>query len=459
MLMVCRAPPAEEGVSRPVHQGGHFGGPGCDRQGTRVDAPRIEEVADEVLHVFGLLVDDAVELALLGGIQFPRRRKQGRGRALDRGQRCPQFVAHHAQELGPLPFQFFQRFQVLHGDHQGNDPAVPAADRRGVDQGPQTPAVRHREHEFLGAHGLRSAQRPRERKLRERELLAVRPPNRDRPQQLLRRAARRIQARNHPLPLAVEPHERAGLRLEHRHAHGRGVDQGFQIGASPALVAIRLGVGDSRRRLRCEQDQGFLVLVAEPLSALLVGEIEVADVHAPVTNGRPQEAPAQNRRGGDAEPVEVGRQVVDPQRPRTLQQVPPQALTLGQVPELPPLLGRQAGGDEVADLFDTVDGRDGRVRGAGQHPGAVDHLAQDRFEVEALADAQARSAQQGHAFAPPRDFLSQFVVVAQSSSSGGLASRQAQPPTLKHKGAVVAERHVIAMLVPLSTTLKPLYAR
>ena len=80
---------AQERVPCPFHQGGHLRGLGRDRQRARLDAPRIEQIADEAAHVVGLLVDDAEELAGLGGVQLGRGRQHGRGRALDGGQRRP----------------------------------------------------------------------------------------------------------------------------------------------------------------------------------------------------------------------------------------------------------------------------------------------------------------------------------------------------------------------------------
>ena len=62
---------AQEGVPGPLHQARdrrRFGG---YRERPRVDAPDIEQVADQPAHVIGLLVDDAEELAHLGRGRAP----------------------------------------------------------------------------------------------------------------------------------------------------------------------------------------------------------------------------------------------------------------------------------------------------------------------------------------------------------------------------------------------------
>ena len=57
---------AHERGPRAFHQVGHLRGLGRDRERARLDAPRVQQVADQPAHVSGLLDDDAVELAHLG---------------------------------------------------------------------------------------------------------------------------------------------------------------------------------------------------------------------------------------------------------------------------------------------------------------------------------------------------------------------------------------------------------
>ena len=66
---VVPASRALEGAPRPVHQHGHLGGLGSDGQGARLDAGNVQQVADQGVHVVGLVEDDPLELADHGGIQ------------------------------------------------------------------------------------------------------------------------------------------------------------------------------------------------------------------------------------------------------------------------------------------------------------------------------------------------------------------------------------------------------
>ena len=96
MSTPCRAPPLRN-VLRALHQVGHLRGLGCDRERARLDAPGIEQIADQAAHVVGLLDDEAVELAHLGRVERRRLLHQRHRRALDGGERLAQLVAHQAQ--------------------------------------------------------------------------------------------------------------------------------------------------------------------------------------------------------------------------------------------------------------------------------------------------------------------------------------------------------------------------
>ena len=104
---------ADERAAGLVHQRGELGGLGRDRERAGVDTPGVEQVADQAVHAVGLLVNDAEELRHLGRGDEARGAERRGGRALDRGQRRAQLVAHHAQELGPHALDFLQRRQVL----------------------------------------------------------------------------------------------------------------------------------------------------------------------------------------------------------------------------------------------------------------------------------------------------------------------------------------------------------
>ena len=203
----------------------------------------------------------------------------------DGGQRGPQLVAHHGQELGPRPLQLLQRRQVLQGDDHRFDRPVRGTQRRGVDQHLHVPAVRHREHHLLGANRLGAVvELLHQRQLGERDLASIRTVAGNDAQQLFQGAARREQAGDDSPYLPIERHRCAGPRLEDRHAHRRGLDEGLEVRPGAALVLVRAGVGDGRRRLRGEQHEDLFVLAGELLSAVLVAEEEVADVRAPVAH-------------------------------------------------------------------------------------------------------------------------------------------------------------------------------
>ena len=398
---------AQEGVPRPLHQGRDVDRLGGHRERARVDAPDIQQVADQPTHVIGLLVDDAQELAHLGRVELRFRGQRGGGRALDRGQRRPQLVADHAQELGPQTVQLLERREVLQGDHHRLDRAVGRTDRRRVDQRGDAAPVRDRELDLLRAHGLGIAELVGERELVEPDLAPVAAPAGHDFQQLLRRAVRTAQFPDDPPRLAVERHRAAGPGIEHHHPDRGGVDQGLQVGPGPLLVAVGARVGDRRRRLRGEQRQHLLVLVGERLPARLLAEEEVADMDAAAAHRHRQQGLRQRELFGVADRADVAGQVRQSQCPRQVPEVLEERVSVRPRLHLPALFVRQAGGDELLDLAGIVDRRDHPVTRAGQRPTAFDDLAQHGVEVEARADAQDRRVEARVALAqrldlPPR---------------------------------------------------------
>ena len=143
---------AQEGGAGPVHQRGHVHRLGRDRERARLDAPRVQEVRDQAAHVVGLPVDDAEELEHLGLGRDRHGAQYGRRRALDRGQGGAELVAHHPEELGPLPLQRLERRQVLHGDDDRDDLSALRSDGRDVEERPDASPVGHRQLDLLGPH-------------------------------------------------------------------------------------------------------------------------------------------------------------------------------------------------------------------------------------------------------------------------------------------------------------------
>ena len=133
-LEVALDPGAQEPAPGLVHHVRNVGGSEFNRQRSRLDAGRVQQVADQVMHVVNLLVYDPVELDHHCRVQVRRAIEQGAGGTLDGGQRCAQLVADHAQELGPQPFQVLQGCHVLQGDDEGLDLAILRADGRCIEQ-------------------------------------------------------------------------------------------------------------------------------------------------------------------------------------------------------------------------------------------------------------------------------------------------------------------------------------
>ena len=412
---------AEERAARPLDQGGRLRGLGGDRERARVDAPRIEQVADEAAHVGALLGDDAVQFAHLGRVELGRLLQQRVGRALDGDQRGAQLVAHQAEELGPHPFDLVERGQVLHGHHHRPDPAPLGTDRRGVDQRPDAAPVGDREHDLLGAHRLAGAERLHQGHLGQRHLPPVGAADRDHLEELLGGAAGRPQALDDAPRLAVERDGPAGAGVEDHDPDRRGLDQGLEVGPRAPLAAVRARVGDRGRGLGREQRQHLLVVVGERLAVGLLGEEEVADVLAPVAHRRALEGPRERPGGRDAERADVAREVGEPQRPRQLAQVLEQAAAVGPGEQLLLFLGREAREEEVLGRPPLVDGGDDAVAGAGELAGALDDLAEHGVDVEGGVDAQDGCVEAGDALAQRPDLPPRVVGLGQGFSFAGSA--------------------------------------
>ena len=176
---------ANEGVASLVYQAGHSGRLGSHRQRAGLHAPRVQQIADQVAHVIGLLINDAEELHHLGRVDWLVGAQHRGRRTLDRGQRRAQLMAHHAKELGPHSVQFPKPLKILHGDDHGYDLPRLAADWGGVDQHGHAAAIGHRKNNLLGAHCLRGAELLRQRDLVQGNLVPVREPAGDDLQLLL----------------------------------------------------------------------------------------------------------------------------------------------------------------------------------------------------------------------------------------------------------------------------------
>ena len=387
----------EKRVARVVDQRAHLRGLGRDREHAGVDAPRIEQVADEPAHAVGLLVDDAKELLRLGRAVPRRGAEHRRRRALDGGERGAKLVAYHAEELRPHPVYLLERRQVLQGDHHRFDLAVVGLNRRCVDERGDAAPIGGREHDLLGPHRLGAAQRACEREAVERDLAPVPAPAGEDLQQFLGGAPRHAQALHDALRLAIERHHAAGPRIEHHDPDRRSLDQRLEIGACALLVAVGARVGDGARGLRGEQHQDLLVLARELLFSFLLDEVEVADMPASMAHRRALEGPRRQPVRGKAERAHVRGDVGQAQRPREVAEVLEQPQPVGPLHQRTVLIVGETGGDEVLGLPLLVNGDDGAVARPGQCASALRHLAEHGLEVEARADTQHRGSQAGEA--------------------------------------------------------------
>ena len=303
-------------------------------------------------------------------------------------------------------------------------------DRRGVDQRGDAAPVGGDEHDLLGAHRLGAAQRARERELIEGDLAPVGEAAGEDPEEVLGGLAGVAQAIDDAPRLEIERDRAAGADVEHHDADRRGLDQRLKVGPRPLLGPVGARVGNRRRRLRGEQHQDLLVLVGERLVALLLDEIEVADMDAAMAHRRALEGLRRQQVGGEAERLHIGRNVGDPERSLEIAEILEEPRALGPLHDGPVLRLGDARGDEVLWRARLVDGGDGAEARAGQRLRALDDLAEHRLEVEARADPEARRAERRDALAQRRDLAVAVVRSAhRRTPAGGRISVPESRPT------------------------------
>ena len=191
-----------------------------------------------------------------------------------------QLVAHHDEELRPHPLQFLKRGEVLHGDHHPTRPPSSAWTRRRVDERGDAAPVGGRNHDLQNKQRLGAAHdRLRQRELVEGDLVPVGESKTEDPSSrssavwpgmgrlsTIRLASANSAYSGWPVPTSnTHDADRRGLESAPRR-RGRAARRG----RSRAL-AIAVGLGG-------EQHQDLLVLVGARLAALLLDEIEVADM-------------------------------------------------------------------------------------------------------------------------------------------------------------------------------------
>ena len=385
---------------------------GSTGRGAGLDAGHVQQVADDLAHAVGLVADDPVELAHLGGVQV--RLQQRVGGALDGGQRGPQLVAHHGQELRPQPLLLLQRRQVLEGHYIGGYPALLRGDGRGVEEDGDAPAVRRPKDDLLGAHRLPLAQRLGQAELLKRDLPPVGAAEGQQVQKLLRGLAFVPQAFDDARRLPVQGDRRPRLGVEDHDAHRRGVHQDLQVGPGPPLLPVPAGVGDDHRRLGGEHHQRLLVILAELRAGLLPGQVDAGHAPAQVPDGGCQEGAYRHRQARLGQPLrcKVARQVGQPERLGNPAQALEEPRRFGHPPQPLRLLGRQPGGEQGLRLSFVVQQDDGPVARLCQVAGRVQDALQHGVEVQALVDAHARLALPGEPLPQGRYLLVPPVCLA-----------------------------------------------
>ena len=276
----------EERGPRLLDQLAHLRGLGRHRERAAVDPPHVEQVPDQPAHAIGLLVDDSEKLPRLGGGKALRSTEYRRSGPLDGGKRRAQLVAHHAEKLRPHAVERLERRQILQGDHDRLDRAVPGPNRRRVDKRADAAPVFGGKHDLLRAHRPGVGQLAGQGDVIEHELASVGQAAGDRIEHVLGRATGRAQGFDETPGLAVDHRRLPGLRVEHHDADRRGLDQGLEVGARALLGPVVACVDDGGRALRGEQQQHLLVLVGEFGPANFVSQEEVADMDAEMAHRR-----------------------------------------------------------------------------------------------------------------------------------------------------------------------------
>ena len=381
--------PAEKGVPRQFDHRRHVDRFGSDGERPRLDACEVQQIVDEVAHVVGMLLDDAEELEHLRLVERRRGVQHGGGGALYRRQRCAEFVADHAEELGPQTLQLFQGRYVLDRDDDGDDLSVLRPYRRRVDQRARLRAVRQAEHHLLRPDALPARGRPFQRELLGGDRASIHPPVGHRLEELIERERRPAGAGDDAQRLPVEPHHGPRLRVEDQHAHGGRIDERLEVGIDALLFPVDPRVGDGHRRLRGEHLQRLLVLLGEVRPSRVHPQVDVPHVPIALPDLQAQERPYRQRELRVPRRRHMLEEIPRPQRLPQPAQVPQDPPAVGRFVVRPPLLFlRHAGDHQVLERAGLVHRGDRAVARAGEQASAVRDLLQNGVHVERLVYAE-----------------------------------------------------------------------
>ena len=175
-------------------------------------------------------------LPCLCRIEYRGVAEDGGGGALDRRQRCPQLMAHHAKELAAQPFHLLQWRHVLNHGNGGHDLPVFRMYGRRIHERADRATLREMKDDLLGPHGLALAERPLQGKLIDWEVPTVRTPVDHQLPVLFQRNAGTGQDSDHALQLPIGRHDSPRLGVYDQDPHGRCPDQRLQA----ALLRLRV---------------------------------------------------------------------------------------------------------------------------------------------------------------------------------------------------------------------------
>jgi hypothetical protein len=132
-----------------------------------------------------------------------------------------------------------------------------------------------------------------------------------------------------------------------------------------------------------EQHRRLLVLLGELHTALLVGQVEVAEGDAADRDRHAEEGPHHRVQGGETVGVWVLADVREAQRHRIADQLAQHSVAAGQRPDPPRLLLVDAEGDEPRQLGAVVgEDAEGGVAGVGEFAGGAEDAPQHGVRIE-----------------------------------------------------------------------------
>ena len=259
---------------------------------------------------------------------------------------------------------------------------------------------------YFGAHCFAGAHQAGQGHVGELFLASVGAADGEAGEQGLRRLAGAVEALHDAQRLLVEGDGPARAGVEDDHAHGGGVDEGFQPGPGQALFLVAARVGDDEGGLGGEHCEELFVCGAEGLFGVAVGEVEVAHDAAQAQDGDGEKGPHRHGRAEvrQAQGADVDVEVGHSQGRRQAAEVAVDFVPAGNLPESGELVAGNARGQHHFAPPGAVQHVQHAVAGAGQRAGRIEHVLQHGVRIHAFVDAEAGRAEAGEPFAQRRGF-------------------------------------------------------